>query len=210
MASAAFARITHELFVHPDQRLGFVLADFDALEGAERERMCSRFMGLVENGWGYAEQLEWLLGDTYVASLRARVEALPADSPGRIILPYLMYLKTGDGARIDDMVSAVVQSDARWSLPGDGIKGYVQGLRGQEPVFWDLCRFIVIHVPDRAIKEAAMLWLAFEKDYPVTGLTLPDELATCVDRLCVSHGKNLAALALLNSLHADSGRLKIV
>jgi hypothetical protein len=210
MASAAFTRITHELFVHPDQRLGFMAADFDTLEGAERERMCSRFMGLVENGWGYAEQLDWLLGDAYVATLRARLAELPPDSPGQTILPYLVYLKTGDSARIDDMVSAVVEADARWRLPPDVIGGYVQGLRGQEPVFWDLCRFIVIHVPDRAIKEAALLWLAYEKDYPVTGLTLPDELATCVDRLCVSQGKNLAALALLNSLHEDSGRLGIL
>ncbi len=172
--------------------------------------MRSRFMGLVENGWGYSEQLDWLLGDDYVAVLMERLAELPKDSPGQVILPYLIYLKTGESARIDDMVSAVVEEDAKWQLPPNVVGDYLNQVRGQEPMFWDLCRFIVINVPDRAIKEAAMLWLAFEKDYPIKGFTLPDELATCVERLCASHGKNLAALALLNSLHEDSGRLAIV
>lgn len=210
MTSSAFERITHDLFVHPKERLGFARADFLALEGAERERMRSRFMGLVENGWGYSEQLDWLLGDDYVAVLMERLAELPKDSPGQVILPYLIYLKTGESARIDDMVSAVVEEDAKWQLPPNVVGDYLNQVRGQEPMFWDLCRFIVINVPDRAIKEAAMLWLAFEKDYPIKGFTLPDELATCVERLCASHGKNLAALALLNSLHEDSGRLAIV
>lgn len=56
------------------------------------------------------------------------------------------------------------------------------------------------------MKEDAMLWLAYQKGYPLQGLVLPDELAACIHARDVSKATDPVAKSMLDRFHADSGQ----
>lgn len=205
MSSTAFDRIMNELTVHPKERVGFKKTDFTTLVGDERQIVFERMLQEVENGWGYSEQLEWMCGDSYVQFLKKRLASLQAHSHGLVFLPYFIFLKTGEREYVTRMMAAILDADPKWEQREAAVGGYLRELVGKESVFWDFCRYIILNVPDYSMKKDAMLWLAREKGYPLIGLSLPPELAACVDALAKSGGTDIDAKATLDRLHANTG-----
>jgi hypothetical protein len=103
------------------------------------------------------------------------------------------------------MMNALIESEPDAARSERAIGGYLRRLIGQGPLFWDFCRYIILNVPERGMKRSAMLWLAYEKGYPLDGLSLSDELLICVNRLGAYRGTP-SALAVLNKLHTDTGQ----
>lgn len=206
MSSLAFNRIVDELTVHPKERIGFNKSDFDALRGDERKVIFERILGEVENGWGYSEQLKWMLGDKYASFLERRFASLPPRSHGLVFLPYFIYLETGKRDYIVKMMHEIVAAESGWDQREAAVGGYLRQLIGDEPIFWDFCRYIILNIEDISMKEDAMLWLAYQKSYPMQGLVLPEELRACVDALVKSNGIDLDARMVLDRLHSDTGQ----
>lgn len=204
MKSEAFDRIINELTVHPKERIGFNRQDFDALSGGERQQVLERFFNEVEEGWGYAEQLKWILGNSYVSLLKDRLISLPLKSHGRVFLPYFIYLETGQREYVLQMMQEIIAADPAWERRERAIGGYLSQLVGKEPIFWDFCQYIVTNVPGRGMKRNAMLWLAYQKGV-IHELSLPIELSACVDALEISGGKDSSARTALDRLHRDTG-----
>lgn len=204
MQSEAFDRIIRELTVHPKERLGFNRNDFDALSGGERQQVLDRLFDEVEEGWGYAEQLKWMLGGAYVPLLNDRLISLPPKSHGRVFLPYFLYLETGQREYILKMMQEIIDGDPAWERRERAIGGYLRQLVGNEPIFWDFCRYVLLNVPGRGMKRNAMLWLAYQKGL-IQELSLPTELSACVDALEISGGTDSSARTALDTLHTDTG-----
>jgi hypothetical protein len=205
MASAGYDRIITELSASATDQIKCARQHFAGLEGDERARIAAKLLARIEEGWWGAEQLEWLLGDDYVPVLQRRLAALPRRSPGLVFLPYFLYLKTAEPALIKQMMNALVEADPDPGRSERAIGGYLRRIIGKGPLFWDFCRYIILNVPERGIKRSAMLWLAFEKGYPLDGLSLSDELLICVNRLSTYRAAP-SAIAVLNKLHKDTGR----
>lgn len=205
MGSSAFERIMEELTVHPKERIGFDRGDFATLAGDGRRVVFEELLGKVEDGRGYAEQLEWLLDDDYVSTLRRRLDSLPPAAHGRVYLSYYLYLKTGERKYICRMMQGIVAADPVWEGRERALGGYLRDIIGSEPLFLDFCRYIILNVPGRSIKEEAMLWLAYEKGYPLDGMRLPGELAGAVSTLDATNGTDAAARGLLDQVHSDTG-----
>lgn len=204
MTSPAFDRIMDELTVHPKERLGFNKNDFNALTGAERKEILERFLSEVEDGWGFSEQLEWMLGDQYISTLKNRLTSLPIKAHGLVFLPYFIYLKSREREYVTKMMCAIIEADSHWERRERAIGGYVRPLIGKEPEFWDFCRYVILNISGISIKKTAMLWLAFEKGM-INELALTAELTACVDALESSQGTDPVARMKLDRLHADMG-----
>jgi hypothetical protein len=200
----AFDRIISELTVHPKERLGFDKRDFDALSGAERQQVLDRFFIEVEDGWGYAEQLKWMLGDSYVPLLKDRLISLPPKSHGRVFLPYFIYLETGQREYVLQMMQEIIDADPGWERRERAIGGYLPQLVGDKPIFWDFCRYVLLNVPGRGMKRNAMLWLAYQKG-AIQELSLSHELSECLDALERTGGADSSARIALDRLHSDMG-----
>lgn len=106
------------------------------------------------------------------------------------------------------MMRAIIAADVDWEGREHALGGYLRKIIGRNPLYWDYCRYIILNVSGISLKRYAMLWLAYEKGYPLQGYSLPKELSSCVDELDKSNGSDPAALAVLNNLHADTGRFK--
>jgi hypothetical protein len=204
MASDAFDRIILELQSHPKERIGFRREDFDTLSGEERAQTLNMFFAEVEEGWGYSGQLEWLLGDEYVSTLKGRLASLPPRAHGRLFLPYFIYLKTREMQFALKMMSEIIDADPTWERRERAIGGYLLELIGTEPVFFDFCRYIILNVSGYWMKRGAMLWLAYQKGV-IAELYLPEQLEACVRALDRSSGCDQAARIVLNAVHADTG-----
>lgn len=204
MKSPAFDRIIDELTVHPKERLGFNKRDFDVLVRGERQQILDRLFAEVEEGWGYAEQLKWMLGDFYASRLKNRLISLPPRSHGRVFLQYFIFLETGQREYIAQMMQEIVDADPGWDRRERAIGGYLRELIGREPTFLDFCRYIVLNVPGRGMKRNAMLWLAYQKGV-IQELSLPTELSTCLDAIEKTGGSDTSARAALDRLHSDMG-----
>lgn len=208
MNSPAFDRIMDELAVHPKERLGFKNSDFDSLHGSERQIIFDRILQEAEEGWGYAEQLEWMLGAIYTSFLEQRLAVLSKGSHG-LVSPYLLFLKSKRREYLLRMMQEILVAENGWEQREAAVGGYLRELIGDEPVFWDFCRHIILNVADTSMKEDAMLWLAYQKGYPLQGLVLPDSLAACVHALDVSKGTDPVAKGVLDQLHADTGHFSV-
>jgi hypothetical protein len=200
--SDAFDRIIKELTVHPKERIGFNRMDFDRLGGGERKHVLDRLLNEVDEGWGYAEQLKWMLGDSYVSLLKDRLISLPPKSHGRVFLPYFIYLETGQREYVLQVMQEIIEADPGWERRERAIGGYLRQLVGNEPVFWDFCRYVVLNVPGRAMKRNAMLWLAYQKGL-IQELSLSAELSACLDALERTGGADSSARSALDGLHSD-------
>lgn len=204
MASAVFVRITYELEVHPKERIGFNRLDFDALVGPERNHFINLFFNEIEEGWGYAQQLEWLLGNQYVSTLKSRLASLPPKAHGRVFLPYFIYQKTSERQFALQMMAEIIDADPTWERRESAIGGYLLDLIGTEPIFFDFCRYVILNVPEYSMKREAMLWLAYQKGV-TKEIYLPDLLEACVRALDLSGGSDKAARIVLDRVHADTG-----
>lgn len=204
--SSAVAKILKELKAHPKDKEGFYKGDFDSLTEHERSMLVEPFMADLMNGDSTAvEPLQWLLRERYVAELESRLENLSPDSPGLLFLPHWLYEATGDRAYLGRMMAEIVRARPGWDRRRHALGGYLRKSIGSEPLFWDFCRYLVLNDPDAAMKKTALLWLAKEKKYPLIDLALDDPLSRCLIGMGAPGGPTPEALAILNSLHTDTG-----
>lgn len=213
MSSPEFDRVMFELTTHPKEREGFKKSDLAALHGSERKQVLSELLDRLENGQSlYEKPLKWLLGEQYRDVLSNRLAALPPDAHGQMFLPFFLFEYTGERHYIDQMMHAIVSGDPEWEgrRSALGAKWYLRGVIRQEPLFWDFCRYLILHDASLAMRKEAMLWLAHEKGVPhvISLLKLTPELANCVELLHTTHGQDPRALAVLDKLHQDTGAFK--
>lgn len=171
--------------------------------------MLERILKEVEDGWGYSEQLKWILDDSYVPFLERRLALLPPKSHGLVFLPCFIYKEKKDLSYIVRMMREIIVAEDGWDQREAAIGGYLRELVGSEPIFLDFCRYVILYVKDISMKEEAMLWLAYQTGYPLEGLEFPDELQSCVHELQKSNGTDLAARALLDIVHTNTGHFSV-
>jgi hypothetical protein len=204
MGSAALDRIMCEINGHPKEKIGFDKKDFDAVIGDERDDLIELFVNKISNGSKCSEQLEWLLGERYVSVLKARLASLPPKAHGRVFLPYFIYLTTHERDFALQMMPAIVEADPTWEPRENAIGGYLRKIIGDEPIFLDFCRYVVLNVPEEPMKHLALLWLAYQKRL-IAELSLPKDLEDCVRILAQSNGTDRAARSVVDRIHADTG-----
>lgn len=206
MGSPAFDRIMDELTVHPKERVGIKRTDIESLIGEEKAIILEKLLKNAEEGLGTGEPLEWLLENDFIKTLKMRLLTISKNAHGQVFLPYILYLKNGESDQLLAMMRAIIAADIAWEGREHALGGYLRKIIGHDPLYWDYCRYVILRAPGISLKRYAMLWLAYEKGYPLQGYSLPNELASCVDVLEKSNGSDVAALAVLDSLHSDTGR----
>ncbi len=205
MPSTVCARIVDELTTGAKGPMDFNRRDFDELNDEDRPVIIERLLKLIEEGWWGATQLEWMLGKDYLPTLERRLAGLPWRAHGLVFLPYFIYVKTGQKAFIKRMMHALIEAEPAWDRRRDVIGAYLVNAMAKDPLFWDFCRYVILNVPERAMKNAAMIGLAQDKGILIKGRGLSDELLMCVNRLA-AYRDAPAAVAVLDKLHKDTGR----
>lgn len=209
MGSPEFDRVMFELTTHPKEREGFRKSDLETLQGSEKTQVLRELFDRLENGQNlYEEPLQWLLGDRYREVLSDRLAALPPDAHGQIFLPFFLFKSTGDRHYLDRMMHAIISGETDWDGRRFALGRDLREIIGQEPIFWDFCHYLVLHDKSLKMKERAMTWLARCTNHLTIDDCLTSELVDCVHRLHATHGRDPKALAVLDRLHLDTGRIK--
>ena len=211
---ATLEEIRLELATHPKEQQGISRADIDSIPLNEKTAVAELFLARLEKGdVNYRQQLEWLLGEHYIPTLKFRLASLPSDAKGKVYLPFYLYKATGDQNHLEQMIFAIVEGKGDYDSRENAFTAdwYLRGLIGKEPVYWDLCRYLILNDESLEMRKDAMLWLAYEKGVPGVAIAykLPAELTECVEHLYATHSQDPQALAVLNQLHQDTGHLRI-
>ena len=211
---ATLEEIRLELATHPKEQQGISRADIDSIPLNEKTAVAELFLARLEKGdVNYRQQLEWLLGEHYISTLKFKLASLPDDAKGKVYLPFHLYKATGDQHYLEQMIFAIIDDKIDYDSRRNAFAAewYLRGLIGKEPVYWDLCRYLVLNDTSLTMRKKAMLWLAYEKGVPGVAIAykLPAELTECVEHLYATHSQDPQALAVLNQLHQDTGLLRI-
>lgn len=211
---ATLEEIRLELATHPKEQRGISRADIDSIPLHEKTPVMELLLARLEKGdVNYRQQLEWLLGEHYVSTLKSRLDSLPADAKGQVYLPFYIYKATGDQRYLERMIFAIAEGKVDYDSRRNAFAAdwYLRGLIGKEPIYWDLCRHLILNDASLIMRKKAMLWLAYEKGVPGVAVAykLPAELTECVERLYATHSQDPQALAVLDQLHQDTGHLRI-
>ncbi|WBS04831.1 hypothetical protein OU994_11415 [Pseudoduganella sp. SL102] len=199
-------RILRELAAHPTEKEGFARDDFDALTDQQRHLLVEPFFADLADGDATAvAPLQWLLGEQYVSCLESRLKSLPGGAPGLVFIPYWLYEATRDESYLARMMAEIMRSDASWARRRHAVGGYLRRAIGKSPVFWDFCRYLILHDSDPSMKKTALVWLAQEKEYGLVELTLDHRLANCLAGMTGPDAPTVEAMEILDAVHPDTG-----
>lgn len=109
-------------------------------------------------------------------------------------LPRPDFADVSDFLSLHGLMSAVI---------GGG--GNLRRAIGKSPVFWDFCRYLILHDTDPSMKKTALVWLAQEKGYGLVEFTLDHRLANCLAGMTGPDAPTVEAMEILDAVHPDTG-----
>ncbi|WP_288381933.1 hypothetical protein [uncultured Massilia sp.] len=208
MMSFAADRILAELHAHHHDKAGFDRQDFDLLGNEERQELADTFLALVEDRAALAVQLQWLFGDQFATTIERRMEELPFGAPALVYLPCRLHQVTGEASYLATARAEIARGCMSWGSQTRNVLFFVRQTLWHDPVFPDLSRHLIIHYPERAVKEDAMEWLTQEKGYRPTAWRDDPELRRCLRGMLCRDAPSARALAILDRLHIDTGTVR--